>query len=72
MREWQIHLPRGNPLSSVALPVKGKARDRRLKFGEEAKLLNAAKAYGGKIHDIVLLSIETGMRRSEIIGMDAF
>ena len=21
MREWQIHLPRGNPLSSVALPV---------------------------------------------------
>ncbi|HAU91811.1 MAG TPA: site-specific integrase [Alteromonas sp.] len=70
MREWQIHLPRGNPLSSVALPVKGKARDRRLKFGEEAKLLNAAKAYGGKIHDIVLLAIETGMRRSEIIGME--
>lgn len=69
IREWEIYLPKGNPVSSVSLPNKGKSRDRRLLIGEEDILLSAAKAYGGVIHDIIVIAIETGMRRGEILKM---
>lgn len=69
IREWQIYLPKGNPVSPVSLPEKGKSRDRRLSNCEEKVLLSAAKNYGGVIHDIIILAIETGMRRGEILKM---
>ena len=69
IREWEIYLPKGNPVSSVSLPNKGKSRDRRLLIGEEDILLSAAKAYGGVINDIIVIAIETGMRRGEILKM---
>jgi len=69
IREWEIYLPKGNPVSPVSLPNKGKSRDRRLLIGEEDILLSAAKAYGGVIHDIIVIAIETGMRRGEILKM---
>lgn len=68
-KEWDIHLPRGNPVESIALPKKSKARDRRLEAGEEKRLLDAALEYGGMIHDIITLALETGMRRGEIVSM---
>ncbi|MBE0421206.1 site-specific integrase [Pseudoalteromonas nigrifaciens] len=66
MNEWQIYLPNGNPVTSVLLPPKGKPRDRRFNAGEEERLLAYAKKYQGIIHDIIILAIETGMRRGEI------
>lgn len=67
--EWDIYLPKGNCALNVSLPEKSAARDRRLKEGEEKSLLEAAKTYGGSIHDIIVLAIETGMRRSEIVRL---
>lgn len=67
MDEWQIHLPKGNPVTPVSLPPKGRPRDRRLNAGEEELLLMEAKTYGGLIHDLIVLAIETGMRRGELV-----
>ncbi|KXI26789.1 tyrosine-type recombinase/integrase [Paraglaciecola hydrolytica] len=66
INEWQIFLPKGNPVSSIALPKKGKSRDRRLEQGEYSTLINEALKYGGEIAPIIDLAIETGMRRGEI------
>jgi len=68
-QEWDIYLPRGNPVDSVAMPPKGKGRDRRLQKGEEEALLKEAKEYGGLIGDIILIALETGARRGEIVEM---
>ena len=68
-QEWDIYLPRGNPVDSVAMPPKGKGRDRRLESGEEKKLLDAAKEYGGFIEDIIVLALETGARRGELANL---
>lgn len=68
-QEWDIYLPRGNPVDSVAMPPKGKGRDRRLELGEEKALLEAAKDYGGFIEDIIILALETGARRGELASL---
>lgn len=69
MREWQIFLPKGNPLNFVTLPTKGRARDRRLHRGEQERLISVAENYGGLLPDIIILAIETGMRRGEIVKL---
>ena len=66
IKEWGIHLPRGNPVDSIKIPTQPKGRDRRLIDDEENLLLQAARFYGGEIQDIITLAIETGMRRGEI------
>jgi len=38
-QEWDIYLPRGNSVDSVAMPSKGKGRDHRLKPGKQKRLL---------------------------------
>lgn len=68
-REWDIYLPRGNPVDSISMPPKGKGRDRRLQTNEENELLKAAKEYGGFIEDIIILALETGARRGEIANL---
>jgi integrase len=68
-REWDIYLPHGNPVDSISLPKKSKARERRLQQGEEGALLKAAQEYGGYIGSIICLAIETGMRRGEIVSL---
>ena len=65
-KEWEIYLPRGNPIDSVSIPTQPKGRDRRLIDDEEEKLLNAAQEYGGEIYNIIILAMETAMRRGEI------
>lgn len=64
--EWDIHLPRGNPVNSVKLPPKGGSRNRRFVHGEEALLLSQAHKYGGSIESIIKFALETGARRGEI------
>ena len=68
-QEWDIYLPRGNPVDSIGLPPKGKGRDRRLQPGEEDHLIKVARAYGCFIEDIILLALETGARRGELINL---
>lgn len=67
--DWGINLPRGLPTANVRLPKMPKARDRRLKEGEEEKLLAAASKYGGEIEDLIIFAIETAMRRNELAQM---
>lgn len=65
-KEWEINLPRGNPVDSVTIPAQPRGRERRLNSKEEKKLLEDASAYGGEIANIIRFAIETGMRRGEI------
>jgi integrase len=65
-KEWEIYLPRGNPIMSITIPTQPKGRDRRLVKNEEQRLLNSATQYGGSILHIIVFAIETGMRRGEI------
>jgi len=69
--DWGIHLPRGLPTALVRMPAQPRARDRRLKRGEEAKLLNAAAEHGdaGEMADIIVFALETAMRRTELASM---
>lgn len=72
IKEWGFHLPFGNPVDQVKLPPQGRPRDRRLRkdvdpaVDEETRLLKAAEADGGEIHDILVLALETAMRRGEL------
>ena len=64
--EFEIPLPKGVP--QVRLPSMPAGRVRRLSLDEEARLLNACMDVP-LLHDIVVLAIETAMRRSELVNM---
>ena len=81
-KEWGVHMDI-NPVSIIRRPRENPARTRRLMLGEEARLL-AALEYDPRdehgcftagtcrnewIKPVVILAIETAMRRSEIIAM---
>ncbi|MHB1942441.1 MAG: site-specific integrase, partial [Acidiferrobacteraceae bacterium] len=68
-KEWGIALPAGNPVAQVRMPRIANARTRRLVDDEEARLLDAAKTYGGPIPSLIPWAIETAMRRGEIAAM---
>ncbi len=69
MDEWQIYLPKGNPINPIALPKKGKSRERRLEDGEYKRLMSKANEYQGIISYLIDLAVETGMRRGEILKL---
>lgn len=62
-----------NPVAETAKPSKaGTERRRRLLPGEEARLLWAARKTGPKwLPHVIVLAIETGMRRGEIASLTA-
>jgi integrase len=65
-KEWGIYLPHGNPVDMITVPAQSKrGRDRRLEGDEELE----AKEYGGGIALIIIIAIETGMRRGEIVAL---
>ena len=55
-----------NPVQIAAKPKTAKGRDRRLEYGEEEKLLNAAS---DAFRPIALFALETAMRREEIASL---
>ncbi|MFP3754154.1 site-specific integrase [Cupriavidus sp. SIMBA_020] len=60
-----------NPVSDVQRPKNPPPRDRRLSPDEETALLAACdESRGGYLRDVVELAIETGMRQSELLGLD--
>lgn len=69
-RDFGIPLPLGNPVASVRMPTISNARVRRLVGDEETRLLAALDASRGKcLKTIVLLALETAMRRGEILAL---
>lgn len=67
MKDWGIPLI-SNPAQMVRKPSAGRGRDRRLKDGELVRLLDALNKTC-EIKIVVLLAIETAMRRAEILSL---
>jgi len=68
-REWGLWLPR-NPVKLVRRPPIPRGRTRRLLDGEEHRLLDACD--GGRtppLRPLIILAIETGMRRGELLDL---
>ena len=64
VKEWGVNL-QNNPVSMVSLPKIARGRDRRLEPGEEEQLLSSS----GELKRLIVLALETGMRRGEILGI---
>lgn len=68
-KEWGME-SLANPVQAIRLPSAGRARDRRLQEGEEARLFDAAKiSKSNEIGSIIIIALETGARRSELVTM---
>jgi len=69
-KDWNINLPKGNPVALVSRPpdLKPTSRTRRLEEGELEQLL-AALCNTLLVRSFVIFAIETAMRRSEIINI---
>ena len=68
--EWDLYSGT-NPMEKVKLPKADNARDRFLTADEAQTLLAAVKKRSFLWHDISLISLHTGMRLSEILGLRA-
>ncbi|CAN7580418.1 site-specific integrase [Paraburkholderia hospita] len=68
--EWEIPFE-VNPFRLVRRPPEGTPRERRLSKAEEAALLRAcATTQNSYVVPIIVLALETAMRRGEIVGLD--
>jgi len=68
-REWGLWLPR-NPVRLVRRPQVPRGRTRRLKAGEEARLLAACDSGRTPLmKPLIILAIETAMRRGEMLDL---
>lgn len=70
MRDWGVYLHR-NPCKLVRRPSPPRGRNRRLRDDEEQRLLDAADS-GRNVYmrDLIVLAVETGMRRGELLSLD--
>lgn len=70
MRDWDVYLHR-NPCKLVRRPSPPRGRNRRIREDEEQRLLGAADSGRNlHMHDLIVLAIETGMRRGELLSLD--
>lgn len=58
-----------NPMSEIRKPPNSKARERRVSRQEIECVLHAAR-FAPDLQTIIRLAVETGMRRSEILGLE--
>ena len=69
-KEWNIRLIE-NPVKQVTKPPSNKPRDRRLEEGEEDILLQGCSAaLNPYFKALVIVAIETAMRRGELLGLE--
>lgn len=66
-RDWGIHVD--NPVRMLRRPKMNRPRERRLREGEEKKLIEAAGSYWLK--QIIPFALETAMRRGELSRMQS-
>lgn len=67
-RDWSI--PVENPVTHIRKPKLPRSRERRLTVDEESRLLAAAqKSKATALSACIILAIETGMRRGEIVSL---
>lgn len=70
IQEWGIGLAQ-NPVAMVRKPKLPKGRNRRISADEQARLLTECAHHSNPmLYWIVVLAIETGMRRGEIVTLD--
>lgn len=70
-RSWGVHLPSGNPMDLVDLPSPSKSRERRLQGDEEERLLlGCEQARSRWLKPAIILLLETGMRRGELLKLE--
>jgi integrase len=68
-KEWALQLP-ANPTTGLRLGAAAPSRERRLRPGEEQALLEASRACRNAfIRPMIVLAIETGLRRGELLGL---
>ena len=65
--DWGIALPGGLPTAQVRKPIKPRGRDRRISEKEIIKILQFTESV--ELRTVVMLAIETGMRRSELASL---
>ena len=61
--EWGIFVST-NPVSAISVPRTANAHSRRLEADEQNRLLSASN---GELRRIIIVALETGMRRGEIL-----
>lgn len=67
--EWNIPL-KDNPISKLVINCTSNRRERRLRPGEQERLIEAArKGQNALMLPIMMLALETGMRRSELLNI---
>ena len=62
-KEWGIFVST-NPVTAISVPRTANARSRRLEADEQNRLLSASN---GELRRIIIIALETGMRRGEIL-----
>lgn len=69
IKEWGVPLP-NNPCRLIKKPRPDKGRDRRLKDGEEDRLLaHCERSRALLLKPLVIIALETGMRLSELLSL---
>ncbi|MDV7145242.1 site-specific integrase [Tropicimonas sp. TH_r6] len=69
MRDWGVPLPT-NPVREVRRPTIRNRRERRITPDERTALFDAAAAYRNPLmHPLVVLALETAMRRGELLAI---
>lgn len=68
--DWNIALPKGNPITLVRKPSIANERTRRIEGNEEKMLLDALEGCASKWpHAAAVLAIETAARQSELLAL---
>lgn len=66
--DWGIAMPGGLPTAQIRKPAKPRGRDRRVSQTEIDKILESSES--GELHALVVLAVETAMRRGELASLN--